>query len=386
MSRRMHLLSRRMHMLLFVFTCTGCLYAQDLAGIEIHGFATQGFLFSAHNNYLSMQSSSGSLQWTDGAVSVTDSLTDNLRVGIQLHMYQLGQLGGPNIQVDWASGDYRVNDYLGFRAGKVKTPLGLFNDSQDVDAVFLWILLPQGAYPIDNKSFFLAHLGGEVYGDLALGSRAGKLRYRGYAGYNALDLNGGYVQQLADAGLEFVAAPGGKTYGGDVRWESPLRGLTLGYSASLHAVEGTAPGGGSIQVFPYLTNAEYAEFQKGKFYVAGEYRRTPVNPILTIGRAAIPFPLDQRAWFAMGSYRLLKKFQVGSYYSCYVNKGMDTSQPANYSKDWVVSGRYDFNSYLYGKLEGHFLRGTGLGYYASTNPNGLKSNSNMLAAKIGFTF
>jgi hypothetical protein len=34
-----------------------------------------------------MQSSSGSLQWTDGAVSFTDSLTASLRVGIQLHMY-----------------------------------------------------------------------------------------------------------------------------------------------------------------------------------------------------------------------------------------------------------------------------------------------------------
>ena len=151
---------RRMPLLLLVCICAGSLYAQDLAGIEIHGFVTQGFLFSSNNNYLTMQSSGGSLQWTDGAVSVSDSLTDKLRVGIQLHMYQLGQLGGANVQVDWASGDYRFNDYFGVRAGKVKTVLGLFNDSQDVDAVFLWILLPQGAYPIDNKSVFLSHLGG----------------------------------------------------------------------------------------------------------------------------------------------------------------------------------------------------------------------------------
>ena len=77
---------RPLLLLLFLCLCAGGLYAQDLAGIEIHGFATQGFLYSSHNNYLSMQSSSGSLQWTDGAISVTDSLTDNLRVGIQLHM------------------------------------------------------------------------------------------------------------------------------------------------------------------------------------------------------------------------------------------------------------------------------------------------------------
>jgi hypothetical protein len=65
---------------------------------------------------------------------------------------------------------------------------------------------------------------------------------------------------------------------------------------------------------------------------------------------------------------------------------LDTTLPANYSKDWVISGRWNFNSYFYAKLEGHFLHGTALGYYVSTNPGGLKPASNMLAAKIGFSF
>lgn len=376
---------RRMLLLLLLCICAGSLRAQDLSGIEIHGFATQGFLYSSHNNYLSMQSSSGSLQWTDGAISVTDSLTDNLRVGIQLHMYQLGELGGPNIQIDWASGDYRVNDRLGFRAGKVKTPLGLFNDSQDVDSIFLWILLPQGSYPIDNKSFYLSHLGGEVYGNLALGSRAGKLQYRGYAGQVYLDLNGGYNKESSDGGLVFTSAPGGKVYGGDLRWQAPLKGLIIGSSALVQALDGKAPNG-SEHVPPFLVHTEYAQFERGKFYFAGEYKRSPPNLIVTFGPAMIPIPLDVRSWFVMGSYRLAKKFQMGAYYSHEVNKADTTSLPVHYSKDWVVSGRYDFNSYFYGKIEGHFLHGTGLGYYTSTNPNGLKPNSNMLAAKIGFSF
>ena len=100
----------------------------------------------------------------------------------------------------------------------------------------------------------------------------------------------------------------------------------------------------------------------------------------------IPVPQDARSWYVMGSYRLLKKLHVGSYYSHYINKALDTSLPSNYSKDAVISGRYDFNAYLYGKIEGHFLRGTGLGYYVSTNSDGLKTNSNILAAKIGFSF
>jgi hypothetical protein len=126
--------------------------------------------------------------------------------------------------------------------------------------------------------------------------------------------------------------------------------------------------------------------QTGKFYFAGEYRREPADPILTIGPEVIPVPFDARTWFAMGSYRPSERIQLGSYYSHYINKEANTTLPANYSKDWVLSGRYDFNAYFYGKIEDHFLHGTALGYYPSTNPNGLKPNSNMLAAKIGFTF
>jgi hypothetical protein len=77
---------------------------------------------------------------------------------------------------------------------------------------------------------------------------------------------------------------------------------------------------------------------------------------------------------------------VGSYYSHFVNKGQDSTLPANYSKDFVLSARYDINSYFYWKIEGHFLHGTALGYYADSNPNGLRSNANLLAGKVGFSF
>jgi hypothetical protein len=379
MLRRMHLFA------LIFFTCTGSLCAQDLAGIVVHGFVSQGFLFSSSNNYLSMKSSDGSPQWTDGAVSISDSLTDNLRVGIQLHMYQLGEFGGSNVQVDWASGDYRVSDHFGIRAGKVKTVWGLFNDSQDIDAVFLWILLPQGSYSIDHKSFYLSHIGGDIYGGIPLGKRAGTLHYVAYAGQATIDLNDGYIKTFAELGLVFTNSLAGKTYGGDLQWETPLRGLILGSSGNMLAADGTAPAG-SFHSPAYLVPSMYGKFTRGKVYLAGEYDRIPINAIITIGSTVIPFVSDGRSWFAMGSYRLRKNFQVGSYYSHYVNKASDTTQPANYSKDLAVSARYDFNDYFYAKIEGHFLRGTALGYYSDTNPNGLAPISNMLAAKIGFSF
>ncbi len=376
---------RRTAVLVLFCVYGASLAGQDLENLQIHGFATQGFLYSSNNNFLTMKSNSGSLQWTEGAVSVSDAVTEKLRIGVQLHMYQMGQFGGPNIAVDWASGDYKVNDFVGFRVGKIKTPLGLFNDSQDVDALFLWVMLPQGMYPNDNRDYDLSEMGGEFYGGSNLGERFGRMQYRGHVGASALDANGGYVQRLAEIGLTFPSPPSGSVYGGDLRWLTPWQGLTVGTSAIGDTLDATGPAG-SMHLAPSVTQAYYAQWDKGKLHLSAEYWRTPLHLTLTAGAQAIPMPIDQRSWYPMVRYELTKKFQVGTYYSHYVNPSADTTLPENYSKDWVVSGRYNFNSNFYGKVEEHFLHGTGLGYYASVNPNGLKPDSDMLAARIGFSF
>ncbi len=367
-----------------VLICATVCGAQDLESLQIHGFATQGFLFSSNNNYLTMKSSEASLQWTEGAVSLNDAVTDKLRVGVQIHMYQMGQIGGPNLMLDWASGDYKLNDNFGIRAGKIKLPLGLFNDSQDVDALFLWVLLPQPNYPDDNRDFDLAVLGGEIYGHVGLGS-GGKLSYRGYGGESRLDANGGYMRQLTQFGFTFPNPPSGKAFGGDMRWGTPWQGLVLGTSVERQGLDGIGPEG-TVRVAPSFLTAYYAEWRKGRLHIAGEYWRLPLNIVLQAGPMLAGQRIDQRSWYPMVCYELTKKLQLGAYYSHYINKSADTSLPENYSKDMVVSGRYNFNANFYAKLEGHFLRGTGIGYDASTNPNGLETDTNMLAARIGFSF
>jgi hypothetical protein len=367
-----------------VVWCAAITAAQDLENLQIHGFATQGFLYSSSNNYLTMKSSEGSLQWTEGALSISDTVTDKLRIGIQLHMSQIGEFGGPKLVVDWASGDYRFNDRLGVRVGKIKTPMGLYNDSQDVDSLFLWVLLPQAMYPVDNRDYNLSEMGGEVYGSLELGEKRGRLQYRGHMGGSALDENGGYVRQLQQFGMTFPSPPNGMTYGGDLRWGTPLKGLTVGSSAVSTSLDANGPMG-SMHMPAALTLGQYAQWDAGKLHLAAEYWRSPLYIVLT-APAYVVMPLDSRAWYPMVSYDASKKLQVGTYYSHYVNKSQSTQDYVNYSKDWVVSARCNFNSYFYGKLEGHFLHGTGLGYYQSTNPNGLKSNTKMLAARLGFSF
>ncbi|MGA8870307.1 MAG: hypothetical protein WB460_04170 [Candidatus Acidiferrales bacterium] len=357
---------------LFVFLCASAVFAQDLSNIQIHGYVTQGFLFSSSNNYLSLNSSSGSLDWSDGVVSISDPVSDNLRVGIQLHMSQLGDAGGPALQVDWATADHRASDKARFSFGKVKTVIGLFNDTQDVDPVQLWALLPQGVYPIDDKSFDLAHYGADFYGEMPLGERGGTLSYRAYAGYRTLDLESGYVKEInlgmpgfeQDFGLSnalITTAPGGTVFGGDLRWQTPLKGLLIGSSAFVEDMQATA-GAVSINAARNVVTQQYAKFERGKFFGAFEIKRMPVGLSYTAntpeGPIPVANPVDWRSWYVMTSYRVTKKLQVGTYYSHMVDAGggENTSVSPHYSKDWTISGRYDFNSYFYAKLEEHFLR------------------------------
>ena len=75
--------------------------------IQVHGFASQGFVYTDTNNWLTMNTSQGSAAFTDFGINVSTSITDKLRVGAQLYDRNLGQLGRYHPSLDWAVVDYR---------------------------------------------------------------------------------------------------------------------------------------------------------------------------------------------------------------------------------------------------------------------------------------
>jgi len=98
---------------------------EDL-NIQIHGYATQGFLYTTNNNIFTTSSSDGSPEWTEAVLNVGAQPTPKLHVGVQARYFLLGNFGDA-ITLDWAAADYKFNDKFGVRFGKVKTPSGLFN-------------------------------------------------------------------------------------------------------------------------------------------------------------------------------------------------------------------------------------------------------------------
>jgi hypothetical protein len=87
----------------------------------------------------------------------------------------------------------------------------------------------------------------------------------------------------------------------------------------------------------------------------------------------------------MASYKLTGKLTAGVYDSQEINKALPLG-PSRYSKDWVVSGHYDFSPFLYAKAEEHFIDGTDDYHDTNLNPNSLKPTTKLTILKMGVSF
>ncbi len=402
--------------LFFLIFAPLCLPAQDFKidgrEVQIHGFASQGFVHTDENNWLTMQTSHvGSSEFTDFGLNSSMQITDKFRIGAQIYDRNLGKLGNWHPSVDWALLDYRFKTWLGFRGGKVKTTLGLYNDTQDLDFLYAFALLPQSMYPMDVRDATIAHIGGDIYGRLSLRHRLGDLSYTAFAGHRSDSIYSGYPYLLSQFGTKFTSF-GGLQYGGDVRWNPPLKGLLIGVSRLDQDTsgKGTAVNRPTGAIIPYSehsradwTNQFYAEYAAHKLRVDSEYRRYVRDQILFSGTSRNL--TDVRGWYVSGAYRILHRLELGSYYSRYsitsvfsgglaaqgVPNQTDTSLPANHIYDKAITARVDLKKFWYMKIEGHFMNGYGAstypdGFYPQVNPQGIKPDTNALVLKTGVYF
>jgi hypothetical protein len=373
---------------------------------QIHSFASQGFAYSNDNNFLTMNTSKGSFAMTDGGVNISTQLTDKFRVGAQVYDRNVGQLGDWHPQLDWAYGDYRFKDWFGIRAGKVKTALGLYNDTQDAEALNTWALLPQSIYPLDLRSSTIAHTGGDVYGEIPL-HKLGSVSYTAYYGARSFDKYGGTDYLAADQGIP-IFHDSGKTRGIDMRWNTPVTGLMLGGSfADLSEDRNgewttclqctfSIPGAYYRQdaVPDYITSA-YGDYLHGKWHFAGEFRREQQTFNITSAAFSGVFVYNgsNQSVFGSAAYRVSKLLELGAYNSRFYFD--QPNNPANTASshifDQVATVRIDLKKWWSVKIEGHFMDGYGdvysaHGFYTRSNLAGLKPKTNMLVVRTGWSF
>jgi len=395
-----------------LFAAPAVMHAQfdfkvDGLPVQVHSFLSQGFAYSNDNNYLTMKTSAGSFDFSDLGVNASTNLTDKFRVGAQFYTRNVGHLGEWTPTLDWAMADYKFKDWFGVRGGKVKTTLGLYNDTQDMEFLHTWALLPQSVYPLDTRGDTIAHIGGDIYGNIAV-KRAGTLAYTLYGGKRPDDLQGGYVYSLdtVQGGTQTTSLPtnravtsyGGPTWGADLRWINPVKGLTVG--ASFLNADITTRGYFKANDAPYerITlkdnmPAYYVDYTIWNFKFDAEYRKenktTDGTSITRIWNAVTSY--DLRMGYASAAYRVSKRLELGTYYTRYYPNYAPPfhSLPANHEFDNAISARIDLTSYMDFKIEGHFIDGNPVGnalrgFYSQNNPLGVAPTTRALVLRLGY--
>jgi hypothetical protein len=367
----------------------------DGRDVQVHSFGSQGFLYSNNNNYLTTDTTRGSWAFTDFGANISTQLTEKFRVGAQIYDRNVGHIGNWKPDLDWAFGDYKFKPWFGVRGGKVKTSLGLYNDTQDMSFIQTWALLPQSIYPVDLRGNTIAHAGGDVYGNIPV-RHMGSFDYTVYGGQRPSDLEGGITRGLAGAGIT-LNSYGGTTEGIDLRWNTPVKGLMAGASAMGLAIEELGTRVSNLQPYSVTTvgdhtEAYYTEYVMGNFRFDGEYRRETQN-VLKTGQKNNSIPhtaVDLRGGFVSAAYRVSKWVEFGAYYSrFYPNWAAYHGPSTNHQFDQAITARVDLRSYLDLKIEGHFIDGAvGAnayhGFYTLDNPTGLQPKMNLFVVRLEY--
>jgi hypothetical protein len=86
--------------------------------VQVHSFASQVFMYTDQNDYLSADTTRGAFTPTDAGLNISTQLTDKFRVGAQVCRFNVGKLGRYVPELAWAVADYKFRNWFGLRGEK----------------------------------------------------------------------------------------------------------------------------------------------------------------------------------------------------------------------------------------------------------------------------
>lgn len=377
------------------------LCAAELGPVEVHGTLSQGYLDSRHNNFIE-ESNKGTFAFREYGLNVTVLPLDNVILGGQLFGRDFGSVGEDTVYMDWLNVDYTWRDWLGFRAGKLKTPYGFYGETRDIDSLRTEVLLPQGVYMEYIRGLYDSAWGGALHGYVP---------WEGLGGFSYLFQGGARDDDAQDDDMQRLLLGRGlfiehtdprPTFAAALTWHTPIEGLRAGATGcrSEHHIGGYAdsPFGAS----PFTADIHDSSMAVG----SAEYARGPVTlaaevmhgSFETLFDYASPFAPDMtfsaRYWggYLKANYRFANRLSVAGGYSYFdydqtiALAGVPTTLPyAEGQRDGFVSLRFDLTENLIIKVEQHFLSGVA-GLFAHENPDGIHEHWAMTLAKLSFVF
>ena len=263
----------------------------------------------------------------------------------------------------WAFFNHNFSNNLSAHIGRVKYPLGIYNEFVDNKWLQLGVVQPS----IYSPAADFVH---DAYEGVGVDWTKGSLFTQVFAG-NVYNNPPDTVTLPPFADRRMI--------GGRITWNTPYKGLSFLASGYRTQVESTTAvpyvqGQGQLgNEDRWILSLDYVS---DRFDIKGEYAGHKVPELA--GQAAV----SSNAWYVQGGYKI-GLWTPYVRYDSFVGDQGNSSDPSLYQKDWIVGVGYKINDTVNARIEDHVINGYGL-----TDPGTGSSTTdwNMIAAEINFIF
>ena len=317
--------------------------------VVLHGFGYQDYMQTDNNTYMGADKRGS---WDNNFLGLVTSIDINDRSKLWA---QLEGNTSDGTRFTWFFVDYQFSENVRGHVGRVKMPLGLYNET--VDAKFLQVTqlepsLYQGAADMVHDSYHGAGL------DFEQNVGHGHLLWQIYAG-NAYDID------------PPVDSRDRRIIGGRVTYRTPVSDLRLMASGYRTYVELLADGTMHSEDRGIVS----MDYTPDRFDIKAEYALHQF------------FGTTSNAYFLQARYSLTEKFASYARYDYAVIDKDRRDDPAYYQKTFAIGLQYRLADNLTLRVENHFNHGYGLPVASGEVQAGAGADSWSLAvAGINFSF
>jgi len=137
--------------------------------VQIHGFLSQGAIWTSENNFFGDSEDDISLNFRELGLNASWRPFPSLQFSSQVLSREAGNGDDGDLRIDYGFVDYAfiadMQNLWGLRAGRVLNPYGLYNDTRDVAFLRPSILLPESIYFDTTRTLSLSGDGLQLYGE-----------------------------------------------------------------------------------------------------------------------------------------------------------------------------------------------------------------------------
>ncbi len=349
----------------------GTVHTVAASGLEsdgdfrLQGFLSQGFVQTSANRFFG-PSDDGSWDFREIGLNASFHPRPDLLFSGQLLSRKAGDMYDGQVRIDYGLIDYTMvmhdDKRMGLRLGRLKNPLGLYNDTRDVPFTRPSIFLPQSIYFDKVRNLELSTDGLGLYGDWQAGY--GDFYLQLHAGWLDVDVNVENAYLFADwpGDLEndapwLLARLVYEYDGGRMRFAASAAQGALNYKPASQDYLAA----GEVEILFWILSAQYNEEQ---WSLTAEYMNEPVS-WRDFGPNARFRDATAEGWYVQGAYRPFAGWELlVRYDASFLDKSdrggdmlADTFSHNGYAKDWTFGVRWDVTARIMLRAEYHLIDG-----------------------------